>query len=153
MKLSKSFYLFAMAVLLFSNIPPLSAMAVEKKVEVLVIQPEKLPDYNFRHSIKNSRDPFRWSAGFRRKFDVTAKENSKCLEPISGFTLQSVIWGRNTPQAIINNKLVGVGSHLKDVLIERITKTHVVIKKDGCSRLLEFNTKLYDFSNKDGVKN
>ncbi|MFW8600221.1 hypothetical protein ACOHYD_01890 [Desulfobacterota bacterium M19] len=152
MKSSKSFYMFAMTALLFFNIHLLSAMAVEKKVEVLVIQPEKLPDYNFRHRVKISRDPFRWSVGFRRQFDVTSKDN-KCLEPISGFTLQSIIWGRNAPQAIINNKLVGVGSHLKEVLIERITKTHVVIKKDGCSRLLEFNTRLYDFSNKDGVKN
>ncbi len=152
MKSPKSFYLFAMAVLLFPNIYLPSAMAVEKKVEVLVIQPEKLPDYNFRHNTKSSRSPFSWPASFRRKFDVTSKDN-KCQKPISGFTLQSVIWGQNTPQAIINNKLVGVGSHLKDVLIEQITKTHVVIKKDGCSHLLEFNTKLYDFSNKDGVKN
>lgn len=153
MKSPKSFYLFAVAVLLFSNIHLSSAMAVEKKVEVLVIQPEKLPDYNFRRNTKSSRNPFSWPAGFRRKSDVTSKDNSKCLEPISGFTLQSIIWGQKSPQAIINNKLVGVGSHLKDVLIERITKTHVVIKKDGCSHLLEFNTKLYDFSNKDGVKN
>ncbi len=152
MKSPKYFYLFAMAVLSFPNIHLSSAMAVEKKVEVLVIQPANLPDYNSRHNTKSSRNPFSWPASFRRKFDVTSKDN-KCQEPISGFTLQSVIWGQNSPQAIINNKLVGVGSHLKDVLIEQITKTHVVIKKDGCSHLLEFNTKLYDFSNKDGVKN
>ena len=152
MKSSLYFYLFGMAILLFSNIQLQPAAAAEKKVEVLVIQPEKLPGYNFRHTVKTSRDPFRWTAGFGRKIDTVSKDN-KCAEPISGFTLQSIIWGQNTPQAIINNKLVGVGGHLKDVLIERISKTDVVIKKDGCSHLLEFNTKLYDFSNKDGVKN
>ncbi len=152
MKSPQFFYLFVMTVLLFSNIFLQPATAAEKKVEVLVIQPEKLPDYNFRHTAKASRDPFSWPADFRRKFDVTSKDN-KCQKPISGFTLQSIIWGPNTPQAIINNELVGVGGHLKDVFIEQITKTHVVIKKDGCSHLLEFKTKLYDFSNKDGVKN
>ncbi len=152
MKSPLYFYLLVMATLLFSNVHLQSVAAADEKVEVLVIQPAKLPGYNFRHTAKTSRDPFSWPAGFGRKFDAGPKDN-KCAEPLSGFTLQSIIWGRNTPQAIINNKLVGVGGHLKDVLIERITKTHVVIKKDGCSHLLEFNTKLYDFSNRDGVKN
>jgi hypothetical protein len=136
MKSPLYFYLLGMAILLLFNIyPQPAAAAADKKVEVLVIQPEKLPGYNFRHSAATSRDPFRWVVGFGRKFDTASKDN-KCAEPISGYTLQSIIWGQNTPQAIVNNKLIGVGDHLKDVLIEQITKTHVVIKKDGCSHLL-----------------
>ncbi len=152
MKSPLYFYLLGVIILLLSNIGLQSAAAADRKVEVLVIQPEKLPDYNFRYTSKISRDPFSWPAGFRRKSNVASKDN-KCAEPLNGFILHSIIWGQNTPQAIINNKLVGVGGHLKNVLIEQITKTHVVIKKDGCSHLLEFNTKLYDFSDKDGVKN
>ncbi len=153
MKSRYPFCLITMTILLFPNIQIQAATTVNDKVEVLIIRPEKLPGYNFRHTTSHtSRDPFNWPTGATHKV-TTTPENKECKELIIGLTLQSILWDKATPQAIINNNLVNVGDELKDVFIAQITKDHVIIKKDDCSHPLEFNTKLYDFSKGNGVKN
>ncbi len=148
-------YLLTMTTLLFSNISLRLATAADDSVEVLMIRPEKLSGYDFRHATTQTiRDPFNWSADVLSQLATAPNDDEdEGNEIISGLTLQSIFWAPNNPQAIINDTLVNVGDQLNDLTVEQISKDHVVMNKDGYSRTLEFTTKLYDFFNKDGVKN
>ena len=54
---------------------------------------------------------------------------NKSIEPINlpNLKIQGIIWGTNTPQAIINNKVVKAGSTINDVTIIEITSTEIII--------------------------
>jgi hypothetical protein len=56
-------------------------------------------------------------------------EDIPAIESISlpNITVQGIIWGTNNPQAIINDKVVKVGSTINDITILDITGTEIII--------------------------
>ncbi len=71
------------------------------------------------------KDPFR---GFRKKETKkinTVSESKTTAKPLPALTVQGIVWGGQTPQAIINNKVVKVGDTIENVEIIDITKNGV----------------------------
>ncbi|MGE5197717.1 MAG: hypothetical protein ACM3IL_04360 [Deltaproteobacteria bacterium] len=77
------------------------------------------------------RDPFIW---FQKKEGSGTEENQANarvpVEPPS-LTIQGIVWGGNTPQAIINNKVLKVGDTIDEAKITSITRNGIeVLYKD-----------------------
>ncbi|MFH0790434.1 MAG: hypothetical protein V2A64_02275 [Candidatus Omnitrophota bacterium] len=72
------------------------------------------------------KDPFR---GFRKKGTdkkINPVYDSKApVKPLPALTVQGIVWGGQTAQAIINNKVVKVGDTIENVEIIDITKNGI----------------------------
>ncbi len=55
----------------------------------------------------------------------------KVMPSLDKFKVQGVIWGGKFPQAIINNKILGVGDSIEGVKIASIENNHVVLSFSG----------------------
>ena len=66
------------------------------------------------------RDPFSFSA---ETFVATEKESA----PLK---LMGIIWDNKNPKAVINGKIVGIGSKIKESVVVKITPDSVVLKSD-----------------------
>lgn len=117
----------------------------DEPLRMLVIRPQRLPQAATRAVANGSqRDPFSWPAGFLDRVRPLNPEGNR--EAFAGLTLQSVIWDRNNPQAIINGNLVGVGDAVDGAVVKRIDKDSVLLAKDGYRHRLEFVDNVLDLS-------
>lgn len=79
------------------------------------------------------RDPF---------IGIIIQENVKKENPVSeaslpDFTIQGIIWGGRVPQAIINNKVMGVGDTVQGARIIDIGKEGITVLYGGRSFTLK----------------
>ena len=121
-----------LAVLLLGYALPLQA----REPQVLTVRPEKIEAMRGPKTASQPliRDPFNWSREQIRFFknqEPREKSNS-----IGGLTLSGIIWDKNNPQAVINNRLVTKGETVSDSVIKQILKDLVVFEQNGVSHEL-----------------
>jgi hypothetical protein len=120
------------AVLLLGHALPLQA----GEPQVLTVRPEKIEAVVGPKTASPplERDPFNWSReqiNFFKSQEPRAKSNS-----IGGLTLSGIIWDKNNPQAVINDRLVTKGETVGDSVIRQILKDLVVFEQNGVSHEL-----------------
>jgi len=104
--------------------------------QVLTVRPEKIEAVVGKKTASPplGRDPFNWSReqiGFFKSQEPREKSNS-----IGGLTLSGIIWDKNNPQAVLNNRLVTKDDTVGDAVIKQILKDLVVIEQNGVSHEL-----------------
>ncbi len=72
------------------------------------------------------RDPFKAKALDIKKFNETPVDK----RPLPKLNVQGLVWGGNTPQAIIDNKVVKIGDIIQGMRIVAITKEGVTVNLD-----------------------
>ena len=81
-----------------------------------------------RYTQSDKKDPFR---GYRKKLRTASDLGPvKEIQP-PVMTIQGLIWGTTTPQAIIDGKIVKIGDVVSDAHIVDITKQGVEIMFEG----------------------
>lgn len=73
------------------------------------------------------RDPFEDLLAQKKESERKAKEENETFEPLPSLTVQGVIWGGATPQAIINNKIVKIGDVTEEAEVIGIGKEGVTL--------------------------
>jgi hypothetical protein len=104
--------------------------------KVLLVRPEKIEAMRGQKisSQPLTRDPFNWSReqiSFFKNQEPREKSNS-----IGGLTLSGIIWDKNNPQAVVNDRLVTKGETVGDSIIKQILKDLVVFEQNGISHEL-----------------
>ena len=79
------------------------------------------------YSSENFKDPFQ--SVIIEEPQGSQTEEIKPIETIElpDLKIQGIIWGTSAPQAIINNKVVKVGSSINDITIVDITGSEIII--------------------------
>ena len=121
-----------LAVLLLGHALPLQA----GEPQVLTVRPEKIEAMRGPKTASQplTRDPFNWSReqiSFFKNQEPREKSNS-----IGGLTLSGIIWDKNNPQAVVNDRLVTKGETVGDSVIKQILKDLVVFEQNGISHEL-----------------
>ncbi|MFA7382159.1 MAG: hypothetical protein WC001_01775 [Desulfurivibrionaceae bacterium] len=122
----------ALALLILDQPLPLQA----EEIQVLTVRPEKVRDAMGQ---KNSgqpltRDPFNWS---RKQISLLKQQEPReKSSSIGGLTITGIIWDKNKPQAVINDRLVGRGDTINDSVITKILKDLVIFEQNGISHTL-----------------
>jgi hypothetical protein len=88
------------------------------------------------------RDPFNWPITQRVRLRQIAEAEQDIF---ADFTLQAIIWNRNTPQAVLNSQLSTIGDMVDGALVVNITKTRVSLTKNGRTHVMQFDTLDIDF--------
>ncbi len=78
------------------------------------------------------RDPFQ-----EEKIEIKEPEAPVETGPLPALQVQGIVWGGNSPQAIINNKVVGLGDTIEGVRITGINNSVVTVS---------FGNRQYNFS-------
>ncbi len=104
--------------------------------QVLTVRPEKIEAVQGRKAASPplARDPFNWSReqiSFFKGQEPREKSNS-----IGGLTLSGIIWDKNNPQAVINDRLVTKGETVGDSTIRQILKDLVIFEQNGVAHTL-----------------
>ena len=120
------------AALLLGHALPLQA----GEPQVLTVRPEKIEAMRGQKTANQplTRDPFNWSReqiSFFKSQEPREKSNS-----IGGLTLSGIIWDKNNPQAVVNDRLVTKGETVGDSIIKQILKDLVVFEQNGVSHEL-----------------
>jgi len=98
-------------------IPFGSTEAVEAKA------PERSRGANTaEYKAEGLRDPFQGE-----KIEIKEPEAPGETKPLPALKVQGIVWGGNSPQAIINNKVVGVGDTIEGVRITGINNSVVTV--------------------------
>lgn len=121
-----------LAVLLLGHTLPLRA----GEPQVLTVRPEKIEAVRGQTTASQplGRDPFNWSReqiNFFKNQEPREKSNS-----IGGLTLSGIIWDKNNPQAVINDRLVTKGEKVNGSIIQQILKDLVIFEQNGISQTL-----------------
>lgn len=124
--------LFLALLALLGHALPLQA----REAQVLTVRPEKIEAMRGPKTAGQplGRDPFNWSReqiSFFKNQEPRAKSNS-----IGGLTLSGIIWDKNNPQAVINDRLVTKGETVGDSVVRQILKDLVVFEQNGISHEL-----------------
>lgn len=124
--------LLLLAGLLLGHALPLQA----GEAKVLLVRPEKIEAMRGQKASSQplARDPFNWSReqiSFFKSQEPREKSNS-----IGGLTLSGIIWDKNNPQAVVNDRLVTKGEAVGDSVIKQILKDLVVFEQNGVSHEL-----------------
>ena len=117
-----------------------AAPAQFEKIQELQKQERQLPPESIvrpsvEYKAEGLRDPFKEpGAGERR-------DNGVALEPVvsaapPALTVQGLIWGGNTPLAIINDSVVKVGNAIEGAKITGINKEGVTVLFEGVQNFL-----------------
>jgi len=120
-----------LAALLLGHALPLQA----GEPQVLTVRPERIKvrgQKTASHPLE--RDPFNWSReqiNFFKNQEPREKSNS-----IGGLTLSGIIWDKNNPQAVINDRLVTKGEKVNGSIIQQILKDLVIFEQNGVSQTL-----------------
>ncbi|MFH1021085.1 MAG: hypothetical protein V1782_10835 [Pseudomonadota bacterium] len=120
------------AILLLGHALPLQA----GEPRILTVRPEKIEAVLGQKTASPplGRDPFNWSReqiSFFKSREPREKSNS-----IGGLALSGIIWDKNTPQAVINDRLVTKGETIGDAVVRQILKDLVVVEQNGVSHEL-----------------
>ena len=91
----------------------------QKAAEELIVRPR------VEYGAQGFKDPFR---GYRKK-TVDGVDTKSITLP--SLVIQGVVWGSETPQAIINNKVVKPGDTIENVHIVDITKKGIDVMFEG----------------------
>jgi len=70
---------------------------------------------------------------------VVPRQEAQAPFPVEKFSVSAIIWGTKMPQAIINDKIVGIGEQLDEGRIAGIDKGGVHIDYGGKEVLLQIN--------------
>lgn len=121
-----------LAVLLLGHALPLQA----GEPQVLTVRPEKIEAVLGQKTVGPplGRDPFNWSReqiSFFKSQEPREKSNS-----IGGLTLTGIIWDKNNPLAVINDRLVARGEAVGDSIVQQILKDLVIFEQNGVSHTL-----------------
>ena len=121
-----------LAAILLGRTLPLQA----GEIQVLTVRPEKIEAVRGQKKASQplARDPFNWSReqiSFFKSQEPREKSNS-----IGGLTLSGIIWDKNTPQAVVNDRLVTKGETVGDSVIKQILKDLVIFEQNGISHEL-----------------
>ena len=119
-------------VLLLGRALPLQA----EGTHILSVRPEKIMPQQGQTEASPAleRDPFNWNRdqiNFFKSQEPREKSNS-----IGGLTLSGIIWDKNNPQAVINDRLVTKGEKVNGSIIQQILKDLVIFEQNGISQTL-----------------
>lgn len=95
------------------------------------------------------RDPFNWPTTQRVRLRQIAEAEQDIF---ADFTLQGIVWSKNTPQAVINSQLVTIGEMVDGALITNISQTKVSLSKNTKKHSMQFDTFDIDFGNPPHAK-
>lgn len=104
--------------------------------QVLTVRPEKIEAVLGKKTVTPplKRDPFNWS---REQINLfKGREPREKSNFIGGLTLSGIIWDKNNPQAVINDRLVTRGEKLNGAVIQQILKDLVIFEQNGVSHTL-----------------
>lgn len=121
-----------LAALLLGRALPLQA----GELRVLTVRPEKIEAVLGPKAASQplERDPFNWSREQIALFK--GREPREKSNSLGGLTLSGIIWDKNKPQAVINDRLVTKGETVNGVVIQQVLKDLVIFEQDGVSHEL-----------------
>jgi len=81
---------------------------------------------NIEYKAGDLRDPFR---SLRKEKQIKEQLPQKQIQekPLPTLTIQGIVWGGASPQAIINNKVVKIGDTIDKVQIVDINKSAIIV--------------------------
>lgn len=109
---------------------PLGPQASGAATKILTIRPDRLSGQTTAQPGQAPRrDPFNWSRSQINEFkDKAPRAKSNSIE---GLTLTGIIWDKNKPLAVVNDRVVGKGDIVNDSVILEVMKDIVVFEKDS----------------------
>jgi hypothetical protein len=135
MKIRSICFSAVLGIVLSAGIGVRPALAIGDIKEITKIANEQSPEKDkfemelpiVTYTSENLKDPFAGTV-----IPESAEETSQEFTPLETVNLpdikiQGIIWGTNNPQAIINNKVVKVGSTVNEITILDITGSEIII--------------------------
>ena len=119
--------------------------ASEAAAEILVINPERLPEKAVEKPLMPERDLFNWPAEQRISLQARAAEALR-VDPFAGLSLDGIIWDKNQPLAIINDTLVGLGESISGSLVKAIKRDEVILENKNATHTLQFKNTFIDLN-------
>lgn len=114
------------------------AWAETGTAEVLVIRPEYLPPATATGSkmTGRGRNPFAWGDAQAARLAGLAETTG--VDPFVDLKLRGIIWTKNNPVVIINNRQLRTGEVIDGVTVIEITKDSVVLASREARRTIRF---------------
>jgi len=123
-----------------------SADQAQEEPQTLIVRPELLPEAFLAGNkiLAPTRNPFIWPAGQKAIFDHL--DGSPRPDPFAELDLNGIIWVRDTPVVIINNRQLRKGDTIDGIKVREITRDSVVLATKKTRRTLRFPSSEIDFS-------
>jgi hypothetical protein len=102
--------------------------AQDDAVNEMIMRPQ------IKYKSADLRDPFTSEIVEKKKESLTSQKEGELNKPtldLDALVVQGIIWGGEIPQAIINNKVLSVGSLINEAEILSIDKTGITLSFAG----------------------
>ena len=117
---------------------PLTTAVANDDLKMLSINPDRLQTFKENgNTLEFERDPFNWPPEQIARFRALNEEKAK-VDPFANLKLTGIIWDKDRPLAIINEKLIGLNDKINGSTIIDITKETVVLKNINIYHTLQF---------------